>query len=251
MSEIEILNNAQDVSRRGASLLLELATAADHSARRLSVALSGGSTPKTMFQILASEEFRGKVPWETVDWFWGDERCVPPDHPDSNYNMTRETLLEVAPIPEGNIYRIPAENADREAAAARYERMLRDYFASSTGIPRFDLIYLGMGDDGHTASLFPGTKALAEEKRLVVPNYVDKFQSYRLTFTIPMINAGKQVVFLIAGEGKADRLYEVLEGGRDPDRLPSQYIQPHPGQLRFFLDQGAAGRLGEVGNSPE
>ncbi len=247
MSEIEILSDAHDVSRRGASLLLELATAADHQARRLSVALSGGSTPKTMFQILASDEFRGQMPWETVAWFWGDERCVPPDHEDSNYNMTHKALLEVAPIPEGNIYRMPAENADREAAATSYERMLRAYFASSSGIPSFDLIYLGMGDDGHTASLFPGTKALAESRRLVVPNYVDKFQSYRLTFTIPMINAGRQVVFLIAGEGKADRLHEVMEGQRDPDRLPSQYIQPHPGQLRFFLDQAAAARLGNAG----
>lgn len=246
MSEIEVLPDAEAVSRRGAGLLSELATEADRHARRLSVALSGGSTPKRMFQILASDEFRAKIPWESIDWFWGDERCVPPEHKDSNYNMTREALLETAPIPEGNIYRIPAENPDVAAAAASYERILRDYFGASHGIPRFDIIFLGMGDDGHTASLFPGTKALAIQDRLVTPNYVDKLQTYRVTFTIPLINQGKQVVFLIAGKGKAERLHEVLEGKRDPDRLPSQNIQPSPGKLRFFVDQAAASLLAKA-----
>ncbi len=242
--EYVVLKNANEVSRHGAELFLELARKRAAIGQRFSVALSGGSTPKTMFEMLAGDEFRGRVPWDKVDLFWGDERCVPPDHKDSNYRMTREALLERAPIPQESVYRIPADQPNPAKGAAIYEETLRGYFGLKPGeLPRFDLVYLGMGDDGHTASLFPGTKALAEEKSFVTKNYVDKFQSYRITLTAPAINNGKTVVFLIAGAGKADRLREVLEGPRDPDRLPSQRIQPRDGKLIYVLDEAAAAQL--------
>lgn len=248
--EFVVCEDAAEVSRRGAELLLTMAQEAAAANRRLSVALSGGSTPKTMFQMLADEPLRSQVPWRHVDLFWGDERCVPPDHKDSNYRMTREALLDDAPIPSENIHRIPAEESDHAGAAAKYQKHLADYFSLGAGqLPRFDLIYLGMGDDGHTASLFPGTKALAEKQRFVAQNYVDKFSSYRITLTADAINNGKCVAFLLAGEGKAERLKEVLEGPRDPDRLPSQMIQPHNGRLLFILDKGAAMSLSQSGSS--
>lgn len=242
--EFVICKDANEVSRRGADLLIRLAREKAADNQRLSVALSGGSTPRTMFEMLAGEELRAQVPWDTVDLFWGDERCVPPDHKDSNYRMTREALLEKAPIPPEHVYRIPADEKDPARGAALYEQTLRDYFGLKPGeLPRFDLIYLGMGDDGHTASLFPGTKALAEEKSVVTKNYVDKFQSYRITLTAPAINNGRLIAFLIAGAGKADRLHEVIEGPRDPDRLPSQRIKPRDGKLVYIVDEAAAARL--------
>lgn len=246
--EFVVCQDANEVSRKGAELLLKLAREAAAANRRLSVALSGGSTPKTMFEMLSAEPLRGQVPWTIVDLFWGDERCVPPDHKDSNYRMTKEALLDKAPIPPANIRRIPAEEKPPSAAAEKYQRTLADYFSLKTGqLPRFDLVYLGMGDDGHTASLFPGTKALGETQRFVTQNFVDKFQSYRVTLTADAINNGKNVVFLLAGEGKAGRLKEVLEGPRDPDRLPSQMIHPADGKLVFILDRGAAGQLSNLG----
>lgn len=239
-----VCQDANEVSRKGAELLRDLAVRAQSVGRRLSVALSGGSTPKTMFEMLAAEPLRSQVPWKIVDLFWGDERTVPPDHKDSNYRMTRQALLEQAPVPAENIRRIPAEEPDVAGAAAKYQKTLSDYFRLQPGqLPRFDLVYLGMGDDGHTASLFPGTKALGETQRFVVKNYVDKFQTYRVTFTADAINNGKNVVFLLAGEGKAKRLKEVLEGPSDPDRLPSQMIRPRDGKLLFILDRGAASLL--------
>ncbi len=242
--EFIVCKDAGEVSRRGAELFVRMASERAGENQRFSVALSGGSTPKTMFQLLASDEFRAQVPWGQVDLFWGDERCVPPDHADSNYRMTREALLERVPIPKENVYRIPADHQDRDKAAALYQETLRRYFGLGPGqLPRFDLVYLGMGDDGHTASLFPGTKALAQERDFVTKNYVDKFQSYRITLTAPAINNAKHVVFLIAGAGKADRLHEVLEGPSDPDRLPSQLIQPEGGRLVYIVDQAAAAEL--------
>ncbi len=246
--EFIICQDAKEVSRRGAELFVKMARERAGAGKRFSVALSGGSTPKTMFEMLASDEFREQVPWDRVDLFWGDERGVPPDHQDSNYRMTREAMLEDVPIPRDHVYRIPADHADIAKGAEIYEETLCRYFGLGAGqLPRFDLVYLGMGDDGHTASLFPGTKALAEEKRFVVKNYVDKFQSWRVTLTAPAINNAKNVVFLIAGAGKADRLKEVLEGPRDPDRLPSQMIQPRDGELVLILDEAAAAKLSDRG----
>lgn len=211
---------------------------------RFTVALSGGSTPKRLYQLLAAEPFRSQVDWSRVEVFWGDERCVSPDHPDSNYRMAREALLMHVPIPAEHIHRIEAERADRDAAAREYEAVLARVFGVAVGAepPALDLILLGMGPDGHTASLFPHTQALDETKRWVVANHVPQLNTDRLTLTRPILNRGREVLFLVAGDDKAERLAEVLAGPADPKRLPSQSIQPD-GQLVWFVDRAAAARL--------
>lgn len=236
-----------DVSRYAAEEFVRLANEATGSGGRFTVALSGGSTPKALYTLLATDTFRVRIPWEKVHLFWGDERCVPPDHADSNYRMVRESLLNHAPIPKENIYRILGEDSDPGKAATSYESTLRESFGlTPTQLPRFDLVLLGMGDDGHTASLFPHTAALSEMQRLVVANYVEKFGTHRLTLTIPVINHAAQVVFLISGGSKAAVLKEVLEGKDDPHRLPSRLIHPVTGKLLYIIDQAAGQELSQV-----
>ena len=207
------------------------------------MALSGGSTPKKMFAVLANDAaLRNRMPWGRVHFFWGDERHVPPDHTDSNFRMTNEVMLSRVPVPPENIHRIRAENPDAGKAAEDYEQELREFFKLGTEqLPPFDCVFLGMGLDGHTASLFPGTKALQERKRLVVPNWVDKFQSYRITLTPPVLNNADLVIFLVSGEEKAQPLRTVLDGQKQPDRLPSQLIEPTHGKLLWLVDRAAAG----------
>ncbi|MEE9172505.1 MAG: 6-phosphogluconolactonase [candidate division NC10 bacterium] len=242
--EILVCRDLEDVSHRAAELFIRLANEAASSTGRFAVALSGGSTPRALFTLLATDPFKQRVPWPKVHLFWGDERCVPPDHPESNYRMARDTLLDQAPISAQNIHRMPAEDEDCARAAAAYEQTLRAFFEGVAGeLPCFDLILLGMGEDGHTASLFPGTAALAETERLVAPTYVEKLGTYRLTLTAPVINHAAHVAFLVAGESKASVLREVLEGERDPQRLPSQLIQPSRGRLVFIVDRAAAKEL--------
>ena len=209
------------------------------------MALSGGSTPKKMFAMLANDAaLRNRMPWCRVHFFWGDERHVPPDHTDSNFRMTNEVMLSRVPVPPENIHRIRAENPDAGKAAEDYEQELREFFMlGPEQLPPFDCVFLGMGTDGHTASLFPGTKALQERKRLVVPNWVDKFQSYRITLTPPVLNNADLVIFLVSGEEKAQPLRTVLEGQKQPDRLPSQLIEPTHGKLLWLVDRAAAGLL--------
>ena len=234
----------EDVSQHAAEEFVRLANEATASDGRFTVSLSGGSTPKALYTLLASNTFRVRIPWEKVHLFWGDERCVPPDHADSNYRMARESLLDHAPIPQENLHRMLGEENDPAKAATRYEVTLRESFGIAPGeLPRFDLILLGMGDDGHTASLFPHTAALSETKRLVVANYVEKFGTHRLTLTIPVINHAAQVVFLISGSSKAAVLKEVLQGKEDPERLPSQFIHPVTGKLLFIIDDAAGQEL--------
>ncbi len=211
---------------------------------RFAVALSGGSTPRRLYQLLAAAPWRDQVDWGRVEIFWGDERCVPPDHPESNYRMARETMLAHLPIPAEHIHRMEAERADHDAAAREYEATIGRVFGASTGgePPAFDLILLGMGPDGHTASLFPHTKALDEMTRWVVANFVPKFDTDRLTLTRPILNRAREVLFLVAGADKAEPLAEVLTGPAAPVRLPSQSIQP-AGRLVWFIDRAAADRL--------
>jgi 6-phosphogluconolactonase len=244
MREILVCRDLEEISQRAAEVFVRLANRAIASSGRFAVALSGGSTPKALYSLLASDQFRERVPWSKVHLFWGDERCVPPDHPDSNYRMTRESLLVHVPLPQENIHRMPAEQEDHDHAAAEYEQTLRAFFSLAMGeMPRFDLVLLGMGDDGHTASLFPGTVALEETDRLVVANYVEKLKAHRLTLTASVINHAAAVVFLIAGESKAAVLKEVLEGEYQPWRLPAQLIRPIAGKLWFIIDRAAAGSL--------
>jgi 6-phosphogluconolactonase len=211
---------------------------------RFTVTLSGGSTPRRSYQLLAAEPLRAQVDWEHVEFFWGDERCVPPDHADSNYRMAREAMLGHLPIPAEHVHRLEAERADRDAAARDYEATLARVFGATPGgePPSFDLIMLGMGPDGHTASLFPHTKALDETARWVVANFVPKFNTDRLTLTRPILNRAREVLFLVAGADKAERLVEVLTGPADPKRLPAQSIQPD-GHLVWFVERAAAERL--------
>lgn len=213
-------------------------------AGRFTVALAGGTTPRLLYTLLAAESHRTHIPWPRTHVLWGDERCVPPDHPESNYRMAHETLLRHLPIPPEQIHRMRGEDPDPERAAAEYEARLRTAFRGPAGsLPRVDLVLLGMGADGHTASLFPHTEALRETQRWVVRNHVPKLRADRLTLTAPAINGGSTILFLVAGDDKAPALQEVLEGPTDPERLPAQLIRPTDGHLVWLVDRAAASRL--------
>jgi 6-phosphogluconolactonase len=220
------------------------AAAAAHGRAR--IAISGGSTPKAAFALLGdpAKPWRAQMPWDSLDLWWVDERCVPPDHADSNYRMTREALLDKAPLKPDQIHRMKGELEPAEAAA-EYEMDLRNAFGlKDNKRPQFDLLQLGMGPDGHTASLFPHTAALHESNRLVVANHVETVKdSWRVTLTRPVINHASDVFFLIGGADKAQILKEVLLGAEDPERLPSQSIAPSGGILTLLLDQAAASLL--------
>jgi 6-phosphogluconolactonase len=208
------------------------------------VALSGGSTPRSLYTLLASDRFRDRIPWSKVHLFWGDERCVPPDHPDSNYRMAKEALLSKVPVPSENIHRMPAEQNDPERAAIEYEQAIREFFKLARAEwPRFDLILLGLGEDGHTASLFPGTTVLHEQTRLVAAPYVEKLHAHRLTLTPPVLNHAAHVIFLVSGKAKAGILRDILEGEYQPDQRPAQLIRPEQGNLIWITDRAAASTL--------
>jgi len=220
---------------------------------RFSVALSGGSTPRALYSLLATDEFVARVDWSRLHVFWGDERCVPPDHPESNYGMARQALLDHVRIPLSNIHRIPCEREPRLAAAA-YEQTLRAWFSGGSAgrrvrereTPRFDLILLGMGEDGHTASLFPGAAALGERTRWVVACQVIALGAWRVTLTPIVINAAAHVMFLVSGAHKAERLRQVLAGPYRPDELPAQIVRPTRGRLVWLVDKAAASALAGV-----
>ncbi|MCI0391122.1 MAG: 6-phosphogluconolactonase [Acidobacteria bacterium] len=239
--EVLICADAAELARESARRFAELAEVFTSDTGRFTVALSGGSTPKAMFQILAEKPFADALPWRSIYFFWGDERCVPPDHADSNYRMAWESLVSKVPIPPENIFRIPAEDADHHRAATSYSETLQKFFADEW--PHFDLVFLGMGADGHTASLFPGTAALKAHDRIVVANYVEKFQSWRITLTADAINKARNIIFLVAGQDKAPALKEVIEGPRNPELYPSQLIEPYYGTLLWMIDEAAASLL--------
>lgn len=232
--EILVLKTAQEIASTAAKEFSFLAKNAIQTRGRFTVALSGGSTPKTLFGMLAADP---EVPWSKIHLFWGDERHVPPDHPDSNYLMTQQAMLTKIKIPHENVHRILSEEEEASRAADTYEHVLNEFFG---GLPRFDLILLGMGPDGHCASLFPGTKALHETQRLVVSNWVGKFYTHRITMTTPVLNNAACVIFLVAGDDKAQPLKGVLEGPYEPDQLPSQLIKPKNGKLLWIVDRSAA-----------
>ena len=242
-AEIRVLNTPADLFQAAALEFVGIATQAVRSNGRLSVALSGGSTPKSLYTLLAGGSVPD-IPWQKIFFFFGDERCVPPDHPDSNYRMVRETGL-LSKVPESNVLRVHGEEKDAEVAARAYEQSLQEFFAPQPGeFPRFDLVLLGLGPDGHTASLFPGSAALNEKRRLVVANWVDKFQSYRITFTLPVLNRSACVIFLASGADKSDIVREVLEN--ENAGLPSQKVRPADGRLLWLLDRAAASGLQQV-----
>jgi 6-phosphogluconolactonase len=207
---------------------------------RCTLALAGGNTPRRTYELLTEPPLRDAVPWDALHLFWSDERCVPPDHPDSNYRMAREALIDRAPIPAANVHRVRTEEGSAAAVAAYYERELRTFFALEVeDVPRFDLILLGMGPDGHTASLFPGSPALDETRRLVVPNSIDYMPHERVTFTFPVLNAARMIAFLITGRDKAESVARALNG--DP-AVPAGRIRLADGEVRWYLDRAAAGQ---------
>ncbi len=220
-----------------------LATEAVDKRGRFCVALSGGSTPRGLYSLLASGAVEA-IPWDKIFFFWSDERHVPPDSPESNYHMAQQAMLSKGSVPADHIFRIRAEEPDADIAARAYEATLRTIFAvQPNAIPRFDLILLGIGTEGHTASLFPGSPALDETKRLVVANRVEKLNTDRITFTYPLINQAACVMFLVSGTDKAEILEQILEHAGD---LPAQRVYPANGKLLWLADHAAAARLSDT-----
>jgi 6-phosphogluconolactonase len=237
--EVIICADIAALSRRAAEQFVTLARRALAARGRFAVALSGGSTPKALYSLLASDEFTAQLDWSRIHLFFGDERCVPPDHADSNFHMVQQALLGRIVIGAENVHRLQGE-IDALAAAAAYESELRKYFAATgTTPPRFDLILLGLGEDGHTASLFPGSSALQQTLQWVAATYVDKFSAHRLTLTLPVINNAEQVSFLIAGQSKAAIVHAILTGSRS--EYPAARVRPNSGRLSWFLTEDAAG----------
>lgn len=231
---------ANELARTAARKFVDWAWQAIARDGQFHVALSGGSTPKALFQLLASDEFRGQIDWPRVHLFWGDERAVPPDDPESNYGMTRRELLIRVPIPGGNVHRMQAEDANLGRAAHQYETVLRHYLPlDPQGFPVFHLVYLGMGTEGHTASLFPGSPLLKETLRWVSTPMVAKLGKRRMTLTLPVLDAAERVVFLVCGSDKAPILREVLLG-HPKQPPPAQMVQPRNGTRLFLVDEAAA-----------
>ncbi len=245
--EIRIVEGEAELSLQAAEMFAQRATEAMNRRGRFTVALSGGSTPRAIHRRLTEAPFRNRIDWDKVEFLWGDERAVAPDHEDSNYRMARETLLDRVPTPPKRIHRMPAEREDLDAAAREYQAEI----ASACGVaadgdpPAIDLVLLGMGPDGHTASLFPHTEVLQPTGRWVVGNYVPKLNTHRMTMTPTLINRAACVVFVVNGEDKAAPLAEVLEGPPDAERLPSQLIRPSPGELIWLVDRHAAAKLNQ------
>ncbi len=236
--ETKVLPDPAGIAREAAERIVVAARQAIQTGGEFSIALSGGSTPKTLYELLAGPYYRPQIDWPKVLIFFGDERCVPPDHPESNYRMANAALLSRVPIPGDNVYRIRGE-IDPQEAAREYDLILQDKFGDG-GI---DVSLLGMGADGHTASLFPGTAAVNERERRVVANYAEHSttgKSWRVTMTAPFINRSHQILIMVAGKDKAARIAEVLEGPRDPQRLPIQLIDPPHGNVTWLLDVPAA-----------
>jgi 6-phosphogluconolactonase len=244
---VTILLDRDRLMRAAADRVVRYAAEAITRHGRFDLALAGGSTPERLYRLLASPEYRERLDTRQTHLFFGDERCVPPGHADSNYRMVAGSLLGGLPVPAENVHRMPAELPPEEAAS-RYEAELEQHFGLRVGggLPRFDLVLLGMGADGHTASLFPGSPALAESQRWVVANRVPALGTTRLTLTLPVLNAAARLLFLVAGEDKAERLKEVLTGeSGDPSApLPAQCVRPASGELEWLVDAPAASRLG-------
>jgi 6-phosphogluconolactonase len=237
--EIKIVPDNAALAQAAAQEFHHLAEAAVRERGRFCVALAGGNTPRAIYSLLASEH--RQLPWDSIHIFFGDERHVPPDHPDSNFRMASESLLSKVPILQKNVHRIRAE-LDAEAAAEQYDQELREFFQLiDHDWPRFDLILLGLGDDGHTASLFPGSKALTEMSRRVVANWVEKLQTFRITLTYPVLNHGAEVMFLVSGASKAQILSQVLRLGAK--EYPAQNVQPASGRLLWLVDKDAGSLL--------
>ena len=240
-TSLQILAVPEELAREAAGIFIARVQGALREKENCTVVLAGGATPRGLYSLLAEErDFRAGVPWEKVHFFFGDERHVPPDHPESNFRMVNEVLLSKVDVPADHVHRIRGEEADASKAAGEYEEVLRSFFRSKPGeIPELDFILLGMGADGHTASLFPGTEALKERKRLVAANWVPRLNAYRLTMTLPLLNSARCILFLVTGEEKAETLRKVLEEKPD-EALPAAFIRPKRGRCLWLVDRSAA-----------
>ena len=248
---IEVMPDAAAAARRAAELFAAAAQEAAAARGAFTVALSGGDAPRPFYAMLAHQLFTQKIPWRRVYLYWGDERCVPPDSDQSNYGMAHELFIRHVPIPDDNVHRMRGED-DPEEAARAYERLLSQPPAlaahSQADLPVLDFVHLGLGLDGHTASLFPHSPALAVEDRLVVVNE-GQGTGKRLTLTYPVLNAARRVLFIVTGAAKAGMVAEVLEGLRAPDAIPAQAVSPVHGSLTWLLDEAAAGELSGAARS--
>lgn len=240
---ITIASSEAAFLKKAAQVFLESVADAVSARGQATVALSGGSTPKKFFSYLAEPYYRERIPWTKVHFFWGDERCVPPDHADSNYKMAMDALLKKVQVPSVNIHRMPGEMEDPREAAKSYDRSMRLFFKTDRSVPKFDLVLLGLGEDGHTASLFPKTVALTEREKLVVGHHVESVHANRLTVTFPVINSARRVVFLCAGDSKSAIIKEIFRTDLAVDRFPAQRVNPVEGELIWILDSQSAARL--------
>jgi 6-phosphogluconolactonase len=245
--EIFVLKNADAIAKCAAVEISRLAEEAVARSGRFSIALAGGSTPKLLYTMLATDaSLRDKLPWDKMHLFFGDERHVGPDDAQSNFKMANDSMLSKVPVKPGQIYRIKAEYPDAEQAAREYEQVLRDQFQLKPGeLPRFDLFLTGMGDEGHTLSLFPGTKGLHATDRLVVSNWIGKLDTHRVTITASVANNAREIIFMVAGKSKAPALKSVLEGPYEPEQLPSQLLRPVNGKVLWLVDEEAGSLLSD------
>lgn len=240
--EIIICRDVEELTRKAAEDFIEFANQDFVIDDRSAVVLSGGSTPKSLYRLLATPKYRRQVPWKAVHFFWGDERCVPPDHPDSNYRMVHEFLLSKIKIPARNIHRMAGEK-EPQVAAAEYENELKEFFHLSAGeLPTFHIVLLGLGEDGHTASLFPGSAAASETERLVIAAHVEKLNAYRLTLTLPVLNHAERVMFLVDGKSKSAIVKEIL-GTTNVSRYPAAQVKYANHVLAWMITADAASDL--------
>ena len=246
--DVVVLPDLAAVAAEAAERFAAICARAVASRGACAVALSGGETPKLLYARLAAEPYRRRVPWDRLQVFWGDERCVPPDDPRSNFRLAHEMLLSKVPVPATSVHRMPGDAADHEAAAEAYAATLRAVVPpTSDGWPRFDLVLLGLGDNAHTASLFPRTAALRERDRAVVASFIEEEGMWRMTLTVPVLIRAAEILFLVSGASKAEAVRAVLEGPADPDDLPAALIRPVDGRVTWLLDVPAASRLARQG----
>ncbi len=238
--ELNIYKDADELSKEAAWWIADYITMVLKKQDRFTLVLSGGSTPQKLNTILAASPYKEKIEWNKIHVFWGDERYVPFEDDRNNAKMAFETLLNHVPIPANQVHIIQT-NMPAEQSAVEYEKILQEYFGKSA--KTFDLVLLGMGDDGHTLSLFPGTEKVYEEHQWVIAYFLKTQEMYRITLTASIVNRAAAIVFLVTGEGKAHALKEVIEGDYKPDLYPSQVIKPSYGEVNWFVDEAAASKL--------
>ncbi len=242
--EIHVCSDLEALSHKATAIFVDISRKCIALKGRFAVAVSGGSTPRKLYTLLSSNRYREKVDWRSINFFWVDERCIPKEHKDSNFRLVFETLLSKLPIPDDNIHRIKGEE-EPEKGAKQYEDDLREFFGKNA-LPVFDLIILGVGEDGHTASLFPGSRSLEETNKLAVPVYLERPKRHRVTLTLPIINNSTHILFLVTGHSKAGIVHEILEEGDKRELYPAGLVSPVRGTITWLIDKEAAKRLENV-----